>query len=155
MEDRWEYGSGGPDGNWAWPDGALLNTNFILWNYQGWQDGRLFSDRNEGFKGPGKNSRNTLMLVERIIWGPFNGVGPNRWVATHPFNGASRGGGSMNDGPSWWIMDDDGGFSGNVPVFKYELNAGYSDGSVRRYNANETLRVGTRGFNSFIPKNWR
>ncbi len=155
MEDRWRYGSGGPNGTWGWPAGVLKTTNFILWNYDGWNNPQLFSDKGTGFKGPGKDSSNSLILAERIVWGQINNTGPNRWLATHPFRGARRGGGSGDDGPSWWIMEDDNGLMGEMPTFEYELNGGYADGSVRRYKGSETLRVRLRGYCSVIPSKWK
>lgn len=151
MQERYLYGTGGPDGDWGWPAGALKTTNLLLWNYQGFnQDGITFNGTSSKFAGPGKKSSNTLILAEQFWWGLENGIPPAKWFSCHPFDGSARGGGMRGD--SWWVLNDAAGE--DVPDLKYPFNAGYLDGSVRRYKLDDCVSVNLNGY-YYLPADWK
>ncbi len=138
VPDRYRYGSAN-----------LSSTNMLLWNYEGWNRATtIIGGERRGFSGGGDKSKNTLILAEVIFWGyQFSGGDQlNHWWATHPFKGATA-------DVRAYVKKDDGGGAPNarIPDFLYKLNAGYIDGSVRRYDAEQTSRVGASGESNFIP----
>jgi len=106
-----------------------------LWNYGGFD--HLASGNQRRFAGPGKDSKNTLVTSDCLYWNEADS--PNTWSSTHPFKDGEK---SRTD--QWYRMFDP---TETVPDVK--LNAGYIDGSVRKYSSLETVR-GVLEFPSYV-----
>jgi prepilin-type N-terminal cleavage/methylation domain-containing protein len=161
IELRYRYGSGGPNNSWGGTDGWLSSTNFLLWNYQGWDtSAQIIGGQQKRFAGPGKNSKNGLILAEMTFWGyQFSGGTPtNWWLSNHPFRGASRGGGSSGSDSFWILPSEDGSRAeAKFPKMSQQLNAGYIDGSVRKVSGENMERITINKQNEavYIPSAWR
>ena len=161
IELRYRYGSGGPNNNWSGTQGQLSSTNFLLWNFQGWNNkDQIIGGEKKRFAGPGKNSKNGLILAEMTFWGyQFSGGTPvNWWLSNHPFRGASRGGGSSGSDSFWIVPSEDGSRDdAKFPKMNQQLNAGYVDGSVRKVNGEDMERITINKQNEavYIPSIWR
>ena len=86
IPDRYIYGTGGPDGRWAWPAGYLKSAYLLLWNYKGWDNPAKFdSEVGHGFKGPGKDNFNKLLTADFFAWGLSSVTNPNlMWWGAPP-----------------------------------------------------------------------
>jgi len=105
----------------------FLNCSYYLfWNYGGFD--HEASGNEKRFLGPGMNSRNTLLTSDCLYWS--EGDSPDTWSSTHPFKKGSK---SRED--QWYRLLDP---TETVPNIK--MNAGYSDGSIRRYSSKDTVR---------------
>jgi prepilin-type N-terminal cleavage/methylation domain-containing protein len=113
----------------AW---ILPCSYFLFWNYNGFD--HTFNENQVRFAGPGKHSNNTLLSSDALFWNEFNEMS-NRWYCTHPFRSVKGVGGKTQENP-WYSLYDP---SETLPA-EVKLNAGYVDGSVRRYNSKETVR---------------
>jgi prepilin-type N-terminal cleavage/methylation domain-containing protein len=151
--DRYRYGSGGPDDSWSWEQGVLKSTYFLLWNYGGYNNtNQKINGERRKFLSPGKNSRNTLALSDFFAWWHPEDENQFRWSSSHPLKGASVSGGA--GGQSYYEFYDSRGT--DIPVVKYPLNAGYTDGSVRKFKTDELDRFIQEGLGYvMIPNQWR
>jgi hypothetical protein len=101
----------------------FLDASYMmLWNFQGY-DTNL---NQRPFKGPGLNSRNTLLLCDILYRGELHQ--PDLWRSSHPIPGGSKS--AYN--PLYSATDREGTAARGM-----KLNAAYTDGSVVRITAEE------------------
>jgi prepilin-type N-terminal cleavage/methylation domain-containing protein len=99
---------------------------YLLWNFDGFNHSA--SGNEKQFAGPGQDSSNTLVSADCLYWNEL--AWPDEWRSTHTIKD-----GDKDREEQWYGMLDP---SETLPTVK--LNAGYVDGSVRRYSSEETVR---------------
>ncbi len=104
----------------------LNSSYYLLWNYGGFNHETAGNEKR--FAGPGKESSSTLVTSDCLYWNEL--ATPDTWSSTHPFKDASK---SKQD--QWYRLLDP---TETLPDLK--MNAGYIDGSVRKYSSEETFR---------------
>ncbi|MBI9016539.1 MAG: type II secretion system protein [Phycisphaerae bacterium] len=91
------------------------------------------------FMGPGKRTKNKLLVCDSFYFS--NALTPqNRWTCNHKFKGASKSSSKTNP---YYVAGSPGletELDTNTDLQNIPLNAGYSDGSVRRYQSGESVR---------------
>lgn len=97
---------------------------FLLWNYHGFNN----AASEKPFVGPGKHSKSTLLISDVMFYNDVSGGAPETWVTSHPYRGAEK-------SHIYYYLLDPSETKPNVT-----FNAGYSDGSVSRYKASDTVR---------------
>jgi hypothetical protein len=112
----------------AW---MLDSSYYLLWNYQGFD--HLESGNPIRFAGPGKHSKNTLLTADSLFWNEANAL-TNAWSSTHPIKTVKGTAEKSREDQRYFLLDP----TETRPDVK--MNAGYTDGSVRRYSAEETVR---------------
>jgi prepilin-type N-terminal cleavage/methylation domain-containing protein len=124
----------------------FLNCSYyLLWNYGGY-DHEINNGNERRFEAPSKKSGNTLLTADCFYYGEADSS--TKWSSTHPFKNAGK---SKED--QWYRLE---GVLTEKPMVK--MNAGYADGSVRKYSSEETFMGVLEYANyvkTFIPEVFR
>ncbi len=147
-----------------------LHSNFtLLWNYQGYNfriAEKVDKSTDKNFVAPGKlGDKNQLVILDGCYYkhkAPESGnyVGQIRvkgWYTPHPFKNATR------DDMYYVLEQTDESKAGAIGKAEQgqqfrpsaNLNAGYLDGHVTRYNMRESLRVRCSNASLFLPEEWK
>jgi prepilin-type N-terminal cleavage/methylation domain-containing protein len=124
---------------------------FLWWNYFAF-DYDLASNKYPKFVGPGKKSNHGLLVSDVVLHGQMWGNNSlnGYWTTTHSFEGTFN----SNDWIFHYLYDPN---KDQAQKGKPAINAGYADGSVRRYNLNELVPQHTLRSNNemYIPKDYK
>lgn len=126
---------------------AMLECSYmLLWGFGGFNYDDLPGNERR-FAGPGyASSSATLLFSDMLAYGrPVISLNqePNNWYTTHPFRG-----GNKARHLSYYMLYDR--WEENRPMLM--LNAGYADGSVRRYSSKDAVRQTTGLTGQYIPR---
>lgn len=97
---------------------------YLFWNYHGFNHDAC----EKRFVGPGKRSRDSLLVSDVIFYNDVSGGASDTWASAHPFGNAYKA------HVYYYFLDP----SERKP--DVSINAGYADGSVSRFKASETIR---------------
>ncbi len=131
----------------------------LLWNYKFNPDPSV-SDR--PFVGPGKDSDVKLLTSDAFYFSGalYSSIGQNNtWTSTHNFKTSNA---KLKNNQWYPFKYFEGGtrsladFDSTSALQEVRLNAGYTDGSVVRFNSGDTVKVGRHsGWASYrFPTQW-
>ena len=142
-----------------------LNCSFqLLWNYE-FNPAPSVSDK--PFTGPGKNSDVKLLTCDAFFFsnqllGNYTPALDNRWISTHDFRVTNaRISGDQHFPYRYYAIP--GPVSGHINLINTDptlqdvkLNAGYTDGSVVKFNSGDTVKVArfSNWANYWITTKW-
>lgn len=121
-----------------------LNCSYLLlWNYN---FTKSLSEKD--FTGPGKDSNVKLLACDAFFFSNNLGVSTgnllqNTWYSTHPFKNDNARHKGTKMFPYYYCegKNSEGLFSTSTTLKSVKLNAGYTDGSVHKFTADETVQV--------------
>lgn len=118
-------------------DKQYLDTSFnLFWNYYGYD----WDNNGVRFLGPGRNSKNTLVISDRILFDDQGAAGKAKvWQVSHPFKGGTK----NRDMFCYELYDA----NEDAARLNCKINAGYTDGSVQGFKPTETVRVRSVRYN--------
>lgn len=135
----------------------LHSTYQLLWSYGGYLEGHPRTvETGNYYEGPKRLSdRNKLVVQDSLFYLTTNTnmlwSSPSwSWFSCHPFKGSGR------SDPYYTIKDTAWNYQTdqNCPV-NSQLNAGYIDGSVRRFNTERTKKVMNYNAIAFISSEYQ
>lgn len=136
----------------------------LFWNYGGFANSTVAdmnADNRYGryFLGPGKSSRNGLLVADSFYFSYQLGGGEgldNRWVCNHPFKGGQKNRGNTAF-PYYMGPPATEDLQAYRQVKRIDLNAGYKDGRVERFVSADTIRQqAVTGWAAlYIPEIWK
>ena len=144
--------------------GAQLPCSYMLyWNYISFDKVSLQSANSdnkygETFVGPGKKSRNTLLVSDSFYYsGALGGTVNESWHSSHMIGGSGK---SINDRYPYFVLPGIAAeldFDTNPDLRNVTLNAGYLDGSVTSFKSRDTIKQqAVSGWAiSYLPAKWR
>ena len=125
--------------------GVQLSCSYMLfWNYEAYNKSGQRSANSDNihgkpFIGPGKKSRNTLLISDSFYFSnALGGSASNSWHSNHRFKGAGR---SPEEWFPYFTMPGaESDYETNPDLQKVTLCAGYTDGSVVRFKSDSVIR---------------
>jgi prepilin-type N-terminal cleavage/methylation domain-containing protein len=134
-------------------NGDYLSCSYFLWwNYLGFDYVSSTHPESLRFAGPGKNSRAKLLVSDAVMYGEqsINNNSDKYWSVTHPFKGTASPGAFVFHS----FFDPDKKL---LKSTRLVINAGYTDGAVRRYAINELSEqtLLTSQFKTYMPQDYK
>ncbi len=134
----------------------LHSTYQLLWNYNGYEEGRGRKvETGNYFTGPIKMaSKNKLVVQDSLFYLTINQnmlwSSPDQsWYSSHPFDGGPR------SDPYFTLQDQTWDWQNDPEcLIENSLNAGYLDGSVRRFFSNDSYKVMNANAIAFITQEY-
>jgi prepilin-type N-terminal cleavage/methylation domain-containing protein len=131
-------------------NGDFLSCSYFLWwNYLGFDYASTTHPESLRFAGPGKNSRAKLLVSDGVMYGEksLNKDSDKCWSVTHPFKGTTSSAAFVFHS----FFDPDKKL---LKSTRLVINAGYTDGAVRRYAINELCEqtLLTSQFKTYMPQ---
>jgi len=129
-------------------DVTISSSYFLLWNYPGWKNN---AERpSKPFIGPGKNSKYQLLVSDKVCSGfPGSRYFPLSFLSTHPTGEMVKNHiDIVEDRFSTDIFYGMTYYPGD-PMPEIQMNAGYVDGHVERFNTIDAVPM-SPGYGNFI-----
>jgi prepilin-type N-terminal cleavage/methylation domain-containing protein/prepilin-type processing-associated H-X9-DG protein len=130
-------------------------TYTLLWNYQGF-DTTTSPTR---FVGPGSKKKEAagLLLTDTVFYsnnyGQYGYPGDNMLAMTHPFDGASKQ--APNYPQRIYYLLNAPKPTGTEDFPKVQLNAGYVDGHVERFDSRQTVNCKNAVVDLYLPQKFK